>query len=110
VVGAEQMPGQLELNYKYDEMVELKKALADAEYMYHEGDDEFELIDTVGGDTGRWYEYMTSYFKGPSGQHYAADWNSGLTEYQENTYDSPNVRKVKPVTKQVTITEWVRDE
>jgi hypothetical protein len=102
-------------DYGMDEFEKLKFAVTDPEDQYHhtffhEGDDDFEIIDEESNGSGRWSEYMTTYLKGPSGQHYAIDWNSGLTEYQENSYDDPRVRKVKPVTKQVTITEWVTDE
>lgn len=100
-------------DYGFDEFEKLKFAVSDPEdpynYFFHEGDGEFKVIDQESNGSGRWDEYMTTYLKGPSGQHYAIDWRSGLTEYQENSYDDPRPRKVKPVTKQVTITEWVPD-
>ena len=102
-------------DYGFDEFEKLKFAVTDPENkwrndFFHEGDEDFQVIDEESHGSGRWMEYMTTYLKGPSGQHYAIDWNSGLTEYQENSYDEPRPRKVKRIERQVTIHDWIPDD
>ena len=62
-------------------------------------------VDEIEGDRGRWTMGMTTVFE-CDGRHFAIDWNSGLTEYQENEfYNQPYEVELREKT--VTVREWV---
>lgn len=111
MVDAEQVPGQLELEFR-DEITILRDGLREywSEYTYGETDDGFVFVDELEGDHRRWSSYNQVITRGPSGQHYMWGYEHGHTEYQEHCRNDDRVTKVKPVTKQVTITEWVKDD
>lgn len=65
-------------------MAEISK---DSYYLMDEGDyDGFEVIAIVDNGSGRWSTHMSTIIELPSGRLFSIDWESGLTEYQENEY------------------------
>lgn len=94
-----------------DELGLLKELLREdwSEFTYGTNDG-FVTVEVLDGDHRRWSSYQTVITRGPSGQHYRWGYEQGHTEYQENYRDDNEVTRVKPVTKQVTITEWEPDE
>ena len=77
---------------------------------YGDGPDGWEHVAEEEIDSGRWFTYMRTIHKGPSGQLYAWDWSRGLTEVQDNECDSPAPHPVKAITKTVIVTEYVPTE
>jgi hypothetical protein len=57
------------------------------------------------GESSRWEQSMTTILK-INDRYFAIDWERGLTEMQENYYDSQIAKEVIPVTKTITVTEW----
>jgi hypothetical protein len=111
VVVTEQVPGQLELEFR-DEIDILRDGLSEywSEYTYGTTEDGFVFVDELEGDHRRWSSYNQVITRGPSGQHYMWGYEHGHTEYQENSRDDDKVIKVKPVVRLVPITDWVSDE
>lgn len=68
--------------------------------------DEYEC-DRVNGKNRRWTRTVSSIIK-VENEYFSIDWEEGLTECQENSYMDQPVA-VKPVEKQITVTEWVID-
>ena len=68
---------------------------------YGDGDlGEYEWVDEVGYDSGRWSQSMETIFK-VGDDLWAVPWQRGLTEYQENEfYDQPYrvVKKTRVIT------------
>lgn len=59
----------------------------DSYYLMDEGDyDGFKVIAIEDNGSGRWSTHMSTIIELPSGRLYSIDWESGLTEYQENEY------------------------
>lgn len=64
-------------------------------------------VDQIENDSGRWMTYMTTVFE-VGGRYFAIDWDRGLTERQENEYDSQPVEvKKHEYEKTFTVTEWI---
>ena len=59
-----------------------------------------------GGDHGRWSEYVTVVLETIEGEYYEVWYERGLTEYQENYYESQTARHIKPVKRMIEIVEW----
>lgn len=68
--------------------------------------DKYEY-DRVNGENRRWTRTVSSIIK-VEDEYFSIDWEEGLTECQENSYMDQPVA-VKPVEKQITVTEWVID-
>jgi len=66
---------------------------------------ELNMVDENEGDTDRWSQFMETVFSF-KGRYYALDWQRGLTEMQENYYDSQVAAEVKEVKKTIVVTEW----
>ncbi|MGY1896182.1 hypothetical protein [Nocardia gipuzkoensis] len=73
----------------------------------------FVTVAQIEGDSGRWTQTMRVITRGPSKQHYAWEYKSGLTESQEAIgpaeYGTPEVTPVRRQAKRVTVTEWVAE-
>lgn len=64
-----------------------------------------EKVDEIEGDRGRWTMGMTTVFE-CDGRTFAIDWNSGLTEYQEDEfYNQPYEVEFQEET--ITVRKWV---
>lgn len=63
--------------------------------------------DRINGENRRWTRTVSSIIK-VKNEYFSIDWEEGLTECQENSYMNQPIA-VKPVEKQVTVTEWVID-
>lgn len=61
--------------------------------------------ENIFGELGRWTRPVTTICKFKE-KYYAAYWEMGLTEYQEDEYWDTQVHEVKPVEKVITVTEW----
>lgn len=70
---------------------------------------EYAIIEEISNGHGRWVEYMTTIIElWDTGTYYALDWNRGLTEYQDNEFET---QTATPVEKKEVITyEWVVKE
>lgn len=69
---------------------------------------EFEAIDEVEHDSGRWTTYMGTIIK-VGNDLWEIPWEKGLTEYQENMfYEQPC--RVQKREKQIVVTEYVKVE
>jgi hypothetical protein len=82
------------------ERAELEKALNDEPYIFHEGCDEFELVDEIVGDQRRWSQMHTHILKSPTGRYWKLTRDVGLTENQD---DGPTT-----IVGEVTLTETTR--
>lgn len=66
---------------------------------------DYEIVEEISNGHGRWVEYMTTIIELGNGDYYALDWNRGLTEYQDNEFET---QVATPVEKKEVITyEWV---
>lgn len=62
---------------------------------YGDGDlGEYEWVDEVGCDSGRWLQLMKTIFR-VGDDLWAIPWQRGLTEYQENEFYSQPYRAIK---------------
>lgn len=75
------------------------------EKIIYEGIEEYEFIKTARGEDHRWQREMTEIFR-IGDRYFAIDWMKGLTEYQDDAFDSQPY-EVKPVEKTVIVTEYV---
>ncbi|MFD4444898.1 hypothetical protein ACFWPK_34500 [Nocardia sp. NPDC058519] len=82
-------------------------------YMDDEGVDGFVFVEDEDGADRRWLRTVTVITKGPSGQHYAWDYEHGLTENQEDQqpgeYYSLRLVPVRQVEENVIVRKWVSD-
>lgn len=75
----------------------------------YEGDEYrgFKVISVESLGSRRWSETMRVITRSTiTGEHFAWNYESGLTEMQEDDYYPEPVTPVHPVTKIVTVTEW----
>lgn len=64
-------------------------------------------IDTQYGDNRRWSRSVTTIIE-LNGRYFSISWEEGLTEYQDNEYNSQPVEvKKHTYEKTITVTEWV---
>lgn len=56
-----------------------------------------KLIEEEGHGERRWSEYMSSVVLADDGKYYRINWDRGLTENQEHTFESGEVEEVFPV-------------
>lgn len=87
-----------------DKLTESERADLVWDEIDYDGHD-FEMIETIEGDDGRWYRVMQTIFK-LDGQYYSILWDRGLTEYQENEYYNDPI-PVKKIEKTVVIANYV---
>lgn len=59
----------------------------DAMNLIDESSDEYEFVEEIEGESGRWDRYIQIIFKSGN-NYYAFDYSQGLTEMQENTIDT----------------------
>lgn len=79
-----------------------------ADIVYEDADLDYEIIEEISDGHGRWMEYMTSIIKLDKDDFYALSWERGLTEYQDNQFDS---QVATPMTRVPLFTyEWVAKE
>lgn len=64
------------------------------------------VIDSVNNETRRWTVNKDSIVQ-LGGRTFSIYWDQGLTEYQENHYESQVPVEVKQITKTVEVKEWV---
>jgi hypothetical protein len=75
---------------------------------------EDELSEFVGwssenteGDSGRWEQYIESIVE-YNGRYFSICWERGLTEYQENYYNSQPIEVTKfETTETITVTKYI---
>ncbi|MFA5626131.1 MAG: hypothetical protein WC965_01440 [Thiohalomonadaceae bacterium] len=94
-----------------NDLEKLRVALEEyPEDMVYDGNDEFDLVDTVETDSGRWHRYMLAVFRSnETGRYYGFPYSVGLTENQENEYDIGEPEEVaKKTTRMVEIIEWTK--
>lgn len=65
-----------------DEREELEKVMRDEPYVFHEGCDDWELVDERVGDQRRWLQLHTHILKSPTGRYWKLTRDVGLTENQ----------------------------
>lgn len=64
-------------------------------------------VDDIENGKGRWRENMVTVFE-VGGRYFAIEWECGLTERQENEYNSQPVEvKKHEYEKTFTVTEWI---
>lgn len=64
-------------------------------------------VDTQYGDNRRWSRSVTTIIE-LNGRYFSISWEEGLTEYQDNEYNSQPVEvKKHTYEKTITVTEWV---
>lgn len=66
---------------------------------------DYEIVEEISNGHGRWVEYMTTIIELGNGDYYALDWNRGLTEYQNNEFETQIAIPVEK--KEVVTYEWV---
>ncbi|MEV6219763.1 hypothetical protein [Nocardia sp. NPDC051833] len=100
------------------EIDQLKALITDDEwhdltYKDDEGVDGFVFMEAKDGEDRRWLRTVTVITRGPSGQHYAWDYEHGLTENQENQkpgeYYPLRLVPVRSVEETVIVRRWVSD-
>jgi hypothetical protein len=64
----------------------------------------FPQVDHIGGDEGRWYRYITVVYE-INDSYYSIYYYKGLTEYQEDKFESQVADEVEK--RPVTTYEWV---
>lgn len=96
----------------YDDYDDVVKRLKSGEKL-DEGElktlvyDGFE-VDTIEGDRGRWTQHMKTIID-IDNELWAIDWQQGLTEYQESSFDNQPYR-VAANEKHIVVTEYVKVE
>lgn len=96
----------------YDDYDDVVKKLKSGEKL-NEGElqtlvyDGFE-VDTIEGSHGRWAQHMKTIID-IGGELWAIDWQCGLTEYQENSFNNQPYRVVANE-KHIVVTEYVKME
>lgn len=69
---------------------------------------DYEVVDTIEGDCGRWTQHITTIFK-DGNKFYALEWERGLTEYQEDEfYWQPY--EVEPYQETIVVTKYKTKE
>lgn len=64
--------------------------------VYEDANLEYRIVDRISEGYGRWTEYMTTVFElFDNGKFYALNWDRGLTEYQENSFDAQTATPVE---------------
>ncbi len=66
----------------------------------------FETVDELEGDSGRWTRFVHPIIKTPSGKHIRVTYEAGLTEYQDDTFDSWDPEEVVRTEKTVVVVSW----
>lgn len=75
--------------------------------VYEDADLDYELVEEIMHDHGRWMMHMETIIK-IDDKYYSIIWDRGLTEYQENEFYG---QIAKPVVKKEIISyKWVREE
>ena len=70
--------------------------------------EEFEIISTEEGGSGRWSRYNYIIFKNlKTNKYYKIFWQEGLTENQEHEFESQEADEVEPVEETVIVKKWV---
>lgn len=75
----------------------------EVQYIYY--GEVFPQVDCIGGDEGRWYRYITVVYE-INGSYYSIYYYKGLTEYQEDEFESQVADEVEK--RLVTTYEWVK--
>ena len=81
--------------------MELEKRLLAGEKTFSER--EYE-VETIEGDEGRWTRYIETIIE-VNGRLFSINWERGLTEYQENSYDYQPV-EVERYQETVVVTKY----
>ena len=74
----------------------------EVQHIYYE--EVFPQVDYINGDEGRWSRYIIVIYE-INGSYYSIYYYRGLTEYQEDEFDSQVASKVEK--RPVTTYEWV---
>jgi hypothetical protein len=70
-------------------------------------DGQFVVVEVIEGDEGRWSRFMSVITRHiPTDTYYQWEYQSGLTEYQEDELWDDKPVQVEPSTKTITVTEW----
>lgn len=75
----------------------------EVQYIYY--GEVFPQVDYIGDDEGRWYRYITVVYE-INDSYYSIYYYKGLTEYQEDEFESQVADEVEK--RPVTAYEWVK--
>lgn len=75
----------------------------EVQYIYY--GEVFPQVDYIGGDEERWYRYITVVYE-INDSYYSIYYYKGLTEYQEDEFESQVADEVEK--RPVTAYEWVK--